>query len=92
MGYSFGSQATVLAGVQQTLDGYPWMVNVSTASFCALGGDSGGAVYNGAGALGIAISRDAARNDTGSGSCSSSFIPIALVLQILHKDNPSLTI
>lgn len=95
VGYRHGTSncGTVTAtGVRQTLEGYPWMVNVSTASFCALSGDSGGAVYNGSGALGIEISRDSVQNDTGTGACSSSFIPIALVLEILHKENPSLTI
>jgi hypothetical protein len=95
VGYRHGTSncgAVIATGVQQTLEGYPWMVNVSTASFCALGGDSGGAVYSGAGALGIEISRDTAHNDDGTGPCSSSFIPISLVLEILHQQNPSLTI
>ena len=91
--HSTSNCGTVTAtGRQQTLKGYPWTVNVSTASFCALGGDSGGAVYNKGGALGVEISRDTAHNDTGSGTCSSSFIPIALVMQILHKQDPSLSI
>jgi hypothetical protein len=84
--------AVTATGVRQTLEGYPWMVDVTTASFCAVGGDSGGAVYNDGGALGIEISRDAAHNDTGTGTCSSSFIPIGRVLDVLRRENPSLTI
>jgi hypothetical protein len=94
-GYRHDSSScgTVTAtGLRQTLDGYPWTVEVNTASFCALGGDSGGAVYNDGGALGIEIARDAAHNDTGTGTCSSSFIPIGQVLDVLHQDTPSLTI
>jgi hypothetical protein len=67
--------------------------NVSTASFCAHPGDSGGAVYNSSGALGIEITADEAHNELGTpGACSSSFIPIGLALQILREHNPSLTI
>jgi hypothetical protein len=84
--------AVTATGVRQNLDGYPWMVDVTIASFCAVGGDSGGAVYNDGGALGIEISRDAAHNDTGTGTCSSSFIPIERVLLVLRQQNPSLTI
>jgi hypothetical protein len=93
VGYRHGTAncgSVTATGVQQSLDGYPWMVNVSTASFCALSGDSGGAVYNETGALGIEISHDTAQSATGP--CSSSFIPITLVLEILHQENPSLTI
>jgi hypothetical protein len=85
--------AVTATGVRQHLTGYPWMVEVTTASFCALGGDSGGAVYNAGGALGIEMSRDAAHNDAGTpGTCSSSFIPIGRVLQLLGGEETSLTI
>jgi hypothetical protein len=84
--------AVTATGVRQNLDGYPRIVEVTTASFCVVGGDSGGAVYNDGGALGIEISRDATHNDTGTGTCSSSFIPIGRVLDVLRKQNPSLTI
>jgi hypothetical protein len=81
------------AGVRQSITGYPWMVDVTTASYCAHPGDSGGAVYNSRGALGIGISADTEHNDGRlQGPCSSSFIPIGRVLDILRHDNPSLTI
>jgi hypothetical protein len=80
-------------GVHQTMTGYPWTENVSTASYCAHPGDSGGAVYNSNGALGIEISLQEAHNEPGTpGPCSSSFIPIDTVLEILRQHNPSLTI
>lgn len=79
--------------VSQSVTGYPWMEVVSTASFCAHPGDSGGAVYNKSGALGIEITADAGHNDPGTpGACISSFISIERVLEILRKTNPSLTI
>jgi hypothetical protein len=85
--------AVTATAVRQNLNGYPWMVDVATASFCALGGDSGGAVYNSSGAIGIEVSRDAEKNDAGmGGACSSAFIPIARVLGTLRQENPSLTI
>ncbi|MFZ3306619.1 MAG: hypothetical protein WA227_23930, partial [Mycobacterium sp.] len=85
--------AVTATGVRQTATGYPWTENVSSASFCAHPGDSGGAVYNSSGALGIEITLDEAHNELGTpGACSSSFIPIGLALQILRQDNPSLTI
>jgi hypothetical protein len=80
-------------GVRQTVTGYPWREDVTTASYCAHPGDSGGAVYNSSGALGIEVTADAARNEPGTpGVCSSSFIPIGRVLQVLRENNPSLTI
>lgn len=78
-------------GVRQTLTGYPWMINVTTASFCLHQGDSGGAVYNSSGALGIGISYGHLDSDSPD-ACSSSFIPIAQVLEILRQEHPSLTI
>jgi hypothetical protein len=85
--------AVTATGVRQTVNGYPWTEDVSTASFCAQPGDSGGAVYNSSGALGIEITADAARNEPGTpGACKSSFIPIEKVLDILREHNPSLTI
>jgi Trypsin len=85
--------AVTATGVRQTVTGYPWMEDVTTASFCAHPGDSGGAVYNSSGALGIEISADTGHNEPGTpGACSSSFIPIGQVLEILREDNPSLTI
>lgn len=84
--------AVTATGVRQGLIGYPWVVDVNTASFCAHPGDSGGAVYNSTGALGIEISYVAADNDPGMpGPCSSSFIPIGQVLDILRPNTPSLT-
>ena len=79
-------------GVQMRLGDYPWTVSVSTASFCALAGDSGGAVYNDTGAVGIEVSRDTAHNDSGAGTCSSAFIPIRRALDVLRQQKPSLTL
>lgn len=85
--------AVTATGVHETVTGYPWMEDVSTASYCAHPGDSGGAVYNSSGALGIELTTDEAHNEPGtSGACSSSFIPIGKVLKILRQRNPSLTI
>jgi len=85
--------AVIATGVRQTQIGYPWMEEVTTASYCAHPGDSGGAVYNSSGALGIEITGDEAHNEPGTpGPCSSSFIPIRQVLQVLREHNPSLTI
>lgn len=79
-------------GVQMHLNDYPWLITVSTASFCALAGDSGGAVFNDTGAVGIEVSRDALHNDSGEGTCSSAFIAIGRVLGILRQQHPSLTL
>jgi Trypsin len=86
--------AVTATGVRQTPNGYPWMEDdIATASYCAHPGDSGGAVYNSSGALGIQITAYEAHNDPGTpGACSSQFIPIERVLEILRKTNPSLTI
>jgi hypothetical protein len=85
--------AVTATGVRQTATGYPWTENVATASYCSHPGDSGGAVYNSSGALGIEITGDPGHNEPGTpGDCRSSFIPIDRVLQILRQDNPSLTI
>ena len=85
--------AVTATGVRETVNGYPWTEDVSTASYCSHPGDSGGAVYNSSGALGIELTADEAHNEPGtSGACNSSFIPIGLVLQILREHNPSLTI
>jgi hypothetical protein len=86
--------AVTATGVRQTMTGFPWTEEgIATASYCAHPGDSGGAVYNNSGALGIQITSDLAHNEPGTpGTCNSSFIPIARVLEILHKSNPSLTI
>jgi hypothetical protein len=85
--------AVTATGVRETVNGYPWAEDVSTASYCSHPGDSGGAVYNSSGALGIELTADEAHNRPGtSRACNSSFIPIGLVLQILREHNPSLTI
>ncbi len=92
-GYRHGTSSCGMVtdtGVRMQLNDYPWLVTVSTASFCALAGDSGGAVYNDAGAVGIEISRDTVLNDSGVGTCRSAFIPIGRVLEILRQQNPSL--
>lgn len=85
--------AVTATDVRQTVTGYSWLEDVTTASYCAHPGDSGGAVYNSNGALGIEVTGDAAHNEPGTpGDCSSSFIPIGRVLGVLHENNPSLTI
>jgi hypothetical protein len=91
--YKASCGAVTATRVRQAVTGYPWMEDVTTASFCAHPGDSGGAVYNSSGALGIEISADSAHNEPGTpGNCTSSFIPIARVLEILRPNNASLTI
>jgi hypothetical protein len=78
--------------VHQTVTGYPWTEDVSTASYCAHPGDSGGAIYNGSGALGIGVTAVTAQNESRTpGPCSSSFIPILRVLDIFRHDDPMLT-
>ncbi|MGB5149401.1 MAG: S1 family peptidase [Mycobacterium sp.] len=80
-------------GVSLTLDGYGWSTLVTKTSYCAHHGDSGGAVYNGSGALGIEITGDLNHNEPGTpGACSSSFITIGRVLRFLRQFHPSLSI
>lgn len=80
-------------GVEITLTGYDWSTLVTQTSYCAHHGDSGGAVYNSNGALGIEITVDEDHNEPGtSGACRSSFIPIGRVLNFLRQFHPSLTI
>jgi Protein of unknown function (DUF2510)/Trypsin len=79
--------------VRQTLTGYPWTDVLNDASFCGYHGDSGGAVYNNSGALGIFISFDEKQNDPNTpGACRSTFLPIGRILAILRQDTPTLTI
>ncbi|WP_156024499.1 S1 family peptidase [Smaragdicoccus niigatensis] len=78
-------------GANEQMIGYPWTEAVTFASYCGLPGDSGGAVYNAKGALGIHISADDEQNGTGE-NCSSQFIPLSLVLYELRLTVPSLTI
>lgn len=79
--------------VEITITGFPWTTSVTEASYCAHPGDSGGAVYNRNGALGIEITGSRKHNEPGtSGACKSSFIPIAAVLKYLRRNQPSLTI
>jgi Trypsin len=80
-------------GVSSTLTGYPWAVTVDTANFCAQHGDSGGAVYNNNGAVGILIAVGDQNALPGpAGSCYSTFVPIGVALQILRMQQPSLTL
>ncbi|SKV05979.1 endopeptidase [Mycobacteroides abscessus subsp. bolletii] len=80
-------------GVEITITGYPWSTSVTKASYCAHSGDSGGAVYNSNGALGIEITGDSRHNEPGTpGACRSSFIPIGRVLKFLRQFHPSLSI
>ena len=80
-------------GVSSTLTGYPWTATVDTANFCAQHGDSGGAVYNNNGAVGILIAVGDQNALPGPvGSCYSTFVPIGVALQILRTQQPSLTI
>jgi hypothetical protein len=73
--------------------GYPWMEVLTDASYCAYPGDSGGAVYNSSGALGIETTANIKQNAPGTpGACSSTFFPVGRILWILRQDNPSLTI
>ena len=76
-----------------TETGYDWKSKVTTTSFCSHPGDSGGAVYNNAGALGIGITGDLDHNEPGTpGDCRSSYVPIDVALRIFRKSYPSLTI
>jgi hypothetical protein len=80
-------------GVRETMTGYRWPEVVDSATFCAYPGDSGGAVYNDSGALGIEGSANTEQNKPGTpGPCSSQFIPIGTILQVLRQQIPSLTI
>jgi hypothetical protein len=80
-------------GVTSTLTGYPWSVTVDTANFCGEHGDSGGAVYNNNGAVGIFISLGDQNALPGpAGSCYSTFVPLGVALGILRIQQPSLTI
>jgi hypothetical protein len=81
------------AGKRETTIGYSWTEVLTDASYCAYPGDSGGAVYNSSGALGIETTADTKQNEPGTpGACSSTFFPIGRILWILRQDTPSLTI
>lgn len=81
------------AAVDVTITGFSWSTSVTEASYCAHPGDSGGAVYNRNGALGIEITGSLKHNEPGtSGTCKSAFIPIAAVLKYLRRNQPTLTI
>lgn len=76
-----------------TEDGYRWSTSATKASYCSHHGDSGGAVYNSNGALGIGITGSDEHNEPGTpGECRSSFIPIRSVLKFLRNLHPSLAI
>ncbi len=79
--------------LQIAMKGYPWPSRVTRANYCGHAGDSGGAVYNSTGALGINIAGDTEHNEPGTpGDCSSDFVPISVALRIFRKAIPSLTI
>lgn len=80
-------------GLHEKATGYTWTEELNSASFCAYPGDSGGAVYNDSGALGIETTADATKNapDT-PGPCWSTFMPIGPILEVLRQQTPSLTI
>ncbi|SKV58915.1 S1 family peptidase [Mycobacteroides abscessus] len=74
-------------------DGYPWKTSVTRTSYCSHHGDSGGAVYNRYGALGINVTGSEEHNEPGTpGACRSSYIPITTALRLFRKSRPSLTI
>ncbi|SKS13994.1 Trypsin [Mycobacteroides abscessus subsp. bolletii] len=80
-------------GVELTINGYDSTTAATSASYCAHSGDSGGAVYNRTGALGIEITGDPDHNEPGTaGACRSSFVPIGHVLRFLRRFEPSLVI
>jgi hypothetical protein len=80
-------------GISSGLAGYPWSVTVDTANFCGEHGDSGGAVYNSNGAVGILIGVGDQNALPGpAGSCYSTFVPLGVALGILRTQQPSLTI
>ena len=78
----------------EQISGYLWKsVGVAEASYCSHPGDSGGAVYNSGGVVGINITGDSDHNEPGTpGDCSSGFIPIGRMLSIFRKSYPTLTI
>ncbi|UQX13444.1 S1 family peptidase [Candidatus Mycobacterium methanotrophicum] len=74
-----------------TETGYPWNSMATRASYCSHPGDSGGAIYNDHGALGIEIT-GSKHNEPGTpGACRSAFIPIDRALKVLRKSIPSLS-
>ena len=76
-----------------TEKGYRWKSRVFRTSYCSHPGDSGGAVYNRYGALGIGVTGDKRHNEPGTpGACRSSFVPIGVALRIFRKTYPSLSI
>ncbi|MGH3955392.1 MAG: hypothetical protein ACRDTI_15305 [Mycobacterium sp.] len=76
-----------------TISGYPWKSTVTRTSYCGHPGDSGGAVYNRNGALGIEITVDPDHNEPGApGGCQNSYVPISRALTIFRKRHPSLSI
>lgn len=75
-----------------TEHGYPWKSHVVETSYCGHHGDSGGAVYNEYGALGINIAGYDDHNEPGTpGECISYYVPIGKALSIFRKAIPSLT-
>ncbi|WP_286211812.1 trypsin-like serine protease [Mycolicibacterium mageritense] len=76
-----------------TITGFPWSTAVTRASYCSHPGDSGGAVYNRNGALGITVTGSSEHNEPGTpGACSSTYITISRVLTFLRRFHPTLSI
>ncbi|TWS17777.1 trypsin-like serine protease [Tsukamurella tyrosinosolvens] len=69
-------------GAEIQVKGYDWKKVVNTATYCTYPGDSGGAVYNDSGVLGIVSS---APTDT----CHDSYVPISIALKAIRNSIPS---
>lgn len=86
-GHVINFDTTIRAG------GLPWPINVDTADYCGVLGDSGGAVFSDSGAVGIHVTVMLDRLKYGSQHpCLSSFVPIDRALSIFRRSIPSLVL
>lgn len=69
-------------GDEIQITGYSWTSVVNKATYCSYPGDSGGAVYNSSGVLGIV---SAGPEDV----CHDAYVPISLALKAIRKSIPS---
>lgn len=69
-------------GAEIQVKGYSWTKVVNQATYCSYPGDSGGAVYNSSGVLGIV---SAGPPDT----CNDSYVPISIALKAIRNSIPS---
>ncbi len=69
-------------GEEMTISGYSWTSIVNRATYCSYPGDSGGAVYNSSGVLGIVSAGP-------KNVCDDAYVPISLALKAIRKSIPS---